>query len=125
MLASEEDWPPDDVAEVRVVDADGKPVAGARVFLLREPLTGNDGPAEVRGEAVAGEEGRARLPVAPGEWYMVRVEHPDYAVTGDVECFGGNRAEIVLTKGGSLVGVVTDAKTGEPVASATVVGLDW
>jgi protocatechuate 3,4-dioxygenase beta subunit len=118
--------PPDAVARVRIVDADGHPVEGASVELLSDPkeLRGTY-PADVVGEVVTDANGRADFPVDPLTRYMLRVSKPGYAIAGDVACFGGNVTAFRLSRGGSVAGTVRDAETGRPIEAALVYVMDW
>ncbi|MHC4469779.1 MAG: sigma-70 family RNA polymerase sigma factor [Planctomycetota bacterium] len=117
--------PPDDVAEVAILSRDGTPASGAEVLLLRRPLDVRaERPDEVA-RATTDDSGRVRFPAVPFARYMLKIDHPDHAVTGDVECFGGNVTEVRLRAGGVLHGVVKEAESGRPIPGATVYAMDW
>jgi len=121
-----EGHPPDDVAVVSVVDGDGRVVAGARVSLIEGPFDLDIYvPTRVVAEAVTDARGRARFDVEPFTRYSVKVVHPEYAVTGDVTCWGGNMTELPIRRAGALAGVVRDIETGFPIEGATVWVMDW
>jgi len=71
----------------KVVDKDGKPVAGVKVTLTR--------PQAAEEKAVTGASGAFRFPaVAPGPDYSLKAEHPDYKTTV--------RSNVVVALGGRL-----------------------
>jgi RNA polymerase sigma factor (sigma-70 family) len=121
-----EDAPPDDIALIVVLGPDRRRLPGAKVELLRDGL--GELPIqipEVLAVGVSDENGCARFSVVPLREYYLRISHPDLCVAGDAICFGGERVEYMLSEGGALAGTVTDAKSGDPVAGATVCVFDW
>jgi beta-lactamase regulating signal transducer with metallopeptidase domain len=111
--------------KVRVVDAEGRPVAGARVFQssvsfphipgLHDAVTDGDGRATIAGLS---EQHEARGP------NQFQVRHPDYAPSfAGVDAIPG-QIEIVLNKGCHISGSVVDAVESKPAAGAVVIAQD-
>ena len=102
----------------RVLDALGKPAAGATVELF---LGCGHSPA-VR-TAGTSDDGRFTLPcVPPGEgtlWILTPAGAADYVNLGPTLAFGDRPADFVLAPGATATGRVIDA-AGDPIPGATV-----
>ena len=110
---------PDAAISGRVIDREGKPVAGARLF-LREKLSSHPG------FAVTDAEGRFRKPfaVAKGVGYWLIVEPGDVAVAAGPETHFDGKGPldfpaIVCDRLRSIAGTVVDGQ-GKPIAGAVV-----
>ncbi|HQN06023.1 MAG TPA: carboxypeptidase-like regulatory domain-containing protein [Thermoanaerobaculia bacterium] len=112
----------------RVVDEDGRPVAGAGVSLLSSSESSLDAAVRLRGEASRlrtrpdGSFTATRLP--PGENQRLSVQHPEFergTVGGISLVAGGTRSGVVVTirRGVVLTGRVSDPD-GNPIAGAEV-----
>ncbi|MBP7674953.1 MAG: carboxypeptidase regulatory-like domain-containing protein [Thermoanaerobaculia bacterium] len=112
----------------RVVDEDGRPVAGAGVSLLSSSESSLDAAVRLRGEASRlrtrpdGSFTATRLP--PGENQRLSVQHPEFergTVGGISLVAGGTRSGVVVTirRGVILTGRVSDPD-GNPIAGAEV-----
>lgn len=112
----------------RVVDEDGRPVAGAGVSLLSSSESPLDAAVRFRGEASRlrtrpdGSFTATRLP--PGENQRLSVQHPEFergTVGGISLVAGGTRSGVVVTirRGVVLKGRVSDPD-GNPIAGAEV-----
>jgi len=114
----------------RVVDSAGQPVENARVSLALQSFNPMDVQRIARLEAVAGDkrtddQGRFQLDRVPeGQGYLLRAGAEDYAPGqfGPFDLGYGETKEgieIVLAKGGTLFGRITD-QSGNPVPEYTV-----
>lgn len=112
----------------RVVDEDGRPVAGAGVSLLSSSESSLDAAVRLWGEASRlrtrpdGSFTATRLP--PGENQRLSVQHPEFergTVGGISLVAGGTRSGVVVTirRGVVLTGRVSDPD-GNPIAGAEV-----
>ncbi len=106
------------ILTVRVVDADGAPLAGSQVasYSVRERQ-----PEEfVLDESTTDASGTARLRLAPGEPHLVLAAAPDFAPAVALVAGGARDSVTVLVRRGvSVEGRVTEA--GLPVAGAEIV----
>ncbi|HYU34499.1 MAG TPA: carboxypeptidase-like regulatory domain-containing protein [Thermoanaerobaculia bacterium] len=110
---------PGSLAVGRVVDEEGRPVAGAEV-----ELSGSLGPAVLSTRrARSGPAGRFRFRDLPAEELELTIRHDEYAtLAADHRIEGGTPGRLgtfVLRRGATLRGTVTDA-AGRPVAGARV-----
>ena len=114
--------PPVTSLDVTVTDPAGKPVAGALVMAL--PAQGAYRPfgglaMEKIRSTLTGAEGRAKLEsLPPGPW-NVRVHARGFVPQSRRRVASGPLA-VRLEKGGSISGVVREARTGRPVSGARV-----
>lgn len=111
-----EPLPEDQIVSGTVVDANGKPVAGAELrTLIREP----DGPTKIPAQAIADDQGRfdLYLPDRPDTAFLIDVEDPA-GRCGEVsyaDAVPGDRAvQIVLPELKSIALEVKDA-SGKPI----------
>ena len=127
---------PNGFVEGRVLDArTGEPV---RAFTVRvpynagseRPLMAGEALSVIRsgGQAFSSDGGLFRIgDLTPGRHYSFLIEATDYAtqfLENIPASSGGNEAvEIRLEAGAGLAGIVSDKKTGQPVAGAKVYGL--
>jgi RNA polymerase sigma factor (sigma-70 family) len=121
--------PLDRQIEGTIVDPKGQPIAGVLVGIsgLTHPANGAIAARQTREEAsslgssVTDEDGRYRLQIPKGATAGFHAYHPYF-----VGPFFGCQEEgdlippVAMAKAGRIVGVVTDAATGEPVANARV-----
>jgi len=118
----------------RVVDAERKPVASARVTLSRDPMMGEQigmhwfmgrQPTGKKLSATTDAQGRYEFKgVEPAPDYFVAVQHPEFAQTQEelvAVAEGGESMapEVMLRQGSSLFGYVRDIG-GNPVGEATL-----
>ncbi len=111
-----------------VVDRQGKPIAGARLSvqslfhptnrLMDQDLSGKE---PLIGMVESDPDGKFALALPPGTRARLRASHPRYAgptieVSEKAETVGPS----TLEPAGAIVGQVTDATTGNPVARAAV-----
>lgn len=110
-----------------VVDADGRPVAGARVVIV-EPLgagfslLAGSREVEERGERTTGADGRFALPVPFARLHGLHVSKAGFAARQVEPCYGGEDHTVVLQPGAALLGRITDAATGDPVPGVALSG---
>jgi len=110
----------------RVVDAEGAPVAGARIEALVPAVRwlGFADPWTPRVRALDREtrsaiDGTFLFRLARGELRDLRVTHPGFAETELPTCAAGERVEIVLHPGARVVVTASDSE-GRPVAAVQV-----
>ena len=109
--------------DLLVVDEDGQPIAFAdlRTFVSAFELYSCDR------TGITDTEGRARFESMPPGDFHIEVQHPEFqSHWEDVTTVAGETAarEVVLRRGRSVSGVVTDSISGEPIAGAQV-AVDW
>jgi len=98
--------------EIRITLADGSPAAGATVYVL-------DNTGSLVSSTTAGDEGRARLHIIPGQHLIIR--HPQGATIAR-EYFGESDAdEITLAEPASPLKLRIVDSEGLPVPSASIV----
>ena len=109
-----------------VVNQNGSPAAGARVWVVRMSTRQLD-----RTETVAGDQGRFALDLAPGAWLIEAANGDQGLATMDfVELVAGREPRTLtlrLSPQGRLRGRLLEAETGRPIAGARFVldnGLD-
>jgi protocatechuate 3,4-dioxygenase beta subunit len=104
----------------RVLDADGRGVAMARVLAV--PIRPERGEGVDRQETLSDAAGKYRLDtLVSGSTYFVEAHRDGFAPTGKVTSTDGVTAlDFTLVAGGRIAGHVTDAKTGKAVAGAEV-----
>jgi protocatechuate 3,4-dioxygenase beta subunit len=104
--------PPGGVAEGRVVDERGGPVAFARIDWYEQGWAG----AYVAPGTYSDPAGRFRTDQLPPLPFHVRVNHQAFAFeTLDVDAPDGPPLEIVLTRAGRILGRVVDGATGAAI----------
>jgi protocatechuate 3,4-dioxygenase beta subunit len=118
------------VLDGRVIDPEGKPVAGAKIvagtlfrhmtdrLFTHEEMKGMAEP----GAAVTDAEGRFRIgEILPGERFNLYVKRSGYvgATLGGIRATGDRPLEVVLRPEATVAGRVLD-EAGEPVPNATV-----
>ena len=108
----------------RVLDADGKPIAGAQVMAVAGGRRMAMMRSMQREMAYTDDAGRYVIDtLSSGEGYRFGVVAKGYAPTYDVSETEVEKAlerNFTLVKGGNLTGVVTDEATGKPVEGARV-----
>ncbi|TAJ09045.1 MAG: sigma-70 family RNA polymerase sigma factor, partial [Planctomycetota bacterium] len=113
-----------------VIDADRKPVAGARVLVVQHAfaeLESVDIDRAIRAasrtriaEQQTDEAGEFVIPLEAGRSYDLVVEATGFAPGAASHCHAGERVEIVLTAGATLSGRVLRKLDDSPVVGATV-----
>jgi hypothetical protein len=124
--------------EGSVVDREGKPIAGVEIeqSVLSQPTNGpvilslhrqGSRPGKFLAGAVTDQAGRFVLTLPQETTAGLKVSHPHYIGGVDVQAHSRTLAPIILKPAGRIIGTVTDATTGRPVA-AVVVGaqcIEW
>jgi len=106
----------------RVVDDQGKPVAGAAVSALAsDPFSDVD--AQYFGEGKSGTDGAFSLANAPAAPRAILVRVPGYVPATQLQLEPRLDQRITVKRGGTIQGIVTDA-SGKPAAGALVVSDD-
>jgi hypothetical protein len=110
-----------------VVDREGRPITGAeiRLFALDHPVNGNTFFETILqgllDRAVTDQAGRYAISLPRGAHAELRAWHPRYVGSGVGVPPDAQTAEPeILEPAGSIVGRVTDAATGRPVAGAYI-----
>lgn len=109
----------------RVSDEQGAPVAGARIEVVRMPwrrkvLNVDDRNEHVPvAEAITALDGSFRVRLRRGDRVALRASHLDYATTEIPSCLAGQRLDVTLTPGVSLI-VDVLGPDDEPVSGASV-----
>ncbi|GII23444.1 MFS transporter [Planosporangium mesophilum] len=106
--------------EGRVLRHGGEPIGGATVTLT-------DARGEVVGAAVTGPDGEYVLAdLYPGEYVLTATADGARPLARGVtvEGVGSHRVDVVLHAGATVTGTVRAARTGQPVAEASVVLMD-
>ncbi len=111
----------------RVLDAALRPLAGARVTLLRAEMRelaaltlAPEHMTVPLAEAVSGPGGVFRFALARGVPVDVHVVHPGFCDALHADAYAGQELELVLTTGVRVSGTITRARDGAPVAGAEV-----
>ncbi|HYC78426.1 MAG TPA: carboxypeptidase-like regulatory domain-containing protein [Planctomycetota bacterium] len=116
-----------------VLNADGATVQGAVVRLLRDASgqTAQVIEGETKASAPSGEDGYFAFgppEVVRGERYLLRVDHPEYAVERvgpiDLSRDAASFREVVLRRSGADVSGTVRDEDGRPLAGATVTAYD-
>ncbi len=130
----------------RVVDEEGRPIAGAKVTVWARDAApaGADAHSEYAGDLAVGsdalttdQDGRWQIDTVPDDpkvQLTVHVEHPDYLSDGHrvqsqkaagvtTEMLLAGTATMTLTRGVSVEGCVTDSD-GEPIEGAAIVPVE-
>jgi protocatechuate 3,4-dioxygenase beta subunit len=102
----------------RVVDEAGKPVAGARVFVVASETT-FDGDSRYIGESRTGADGAFVVPNAPEGARVVLVRAPGFVPVTRVQIEAKSDERISLQRGGTVRGAVLDV-SGKPAAGVIV-----
>ncbi|GII25820.1 MFS transporter [Planosporangium mesophilum] len=108
------------VVEGRVLRHGGEPIPGATVTLT-------DARGEVVGAAVTGPDGEYVLAeLYPGEYTLTATAEGARPVarTVAVDSVGSHRFDVVLRSNATILGTVRAARTGQPVADASVMLVD-
>lgn len=113
-----------------VVDADRKPVAGARVLVVQHAFAeiealDLDHAQRAASRALIAQQrtdaaGEFVIPLDAGRSYDLEVEAPGFARGTASHCHAGERVEIVLTQGATLSGRVLRKRDDSPVVGARV-----
>jgi RNA polymerase sigma-70 factor (ECF subfamily) len=113
-----------------VIDADRKPVAGARVLVVQHAFAELESLDLDRAHRAASrtriaeqqtdDAGLFVIPLEAGRSYDLVVEASGFAPGAASHCHAGERVEIVLTEGASLSGRVLRMLDDSPVVGATV-----